>query len=459
MDRRPSSPTLILLLALLIACGLHLHGIDRESLWRDEVDSIRFAAATWEALSQGDSLPGVAQELGRTLIQPGQNGPLYFGALELWLRIAGRSELALRLPSTLAALLSVALCYPLGAHLVDKKTGLIASALMALNPYLAWYAGEGKMYTLITALTLFSTYLLLRAAAGGRRTLWIGYVVAASALFYCHILTPLLLPVHLALLVLLYPRVLRTPAVWLAGAALTLPYLPLLLWQWPLVTRPAETGFAFVPLPQMVARLGEVFSRGIVGWPALLPLALLSAAILAGVALARPRAVWALVWWAAAPVLALYLISTRRPLFTERYLIWTLPAWTLAAGAGLAAVARRGRAARWLALVWTAALLLVGLLGIGRQWATPVRADFRGAAAFVTEHYQSGELILFQIPYLQATFDYYASDLDYPAAEGPFTNRGGPPAEVDDYPAPGDGRTSRASGWSSLRHPCGTRET
>ena len=464
---------------LLLTFGLHLYSIGRESLWRDEVDTLHFAADIWEQLKASGSLTAAADELAGYLVRPGWNGPLYFLAMEPWLQLAGRSELALRFPSVLAGLAAVTLSYALGARLFGRLAGQLTALLMAINPYLAWYAGEGKMYTLVIVLALLSTYLLLRACASGKKSLWPGYVLAVTLLFYTHILTPLLLPVQAILVLLLYPHVLRSPAVWLSAGAITLPYLPLLLWQWPQLAQPAETGFAFVPLPTMAQRLGEVFGRGIIGWPAAIPLGLLLGAMGVGVVgaaqLAPPqsppqaggknrggqpprrrpparvgmrggqpprrrpparvgmRGGLGLVLWAAVPVLELYLISLRRPLFTERYLIWTLPAWLLLAAGGLAALARRGNMSRWLALGWTAGLVTVGLIGVGKQWSTPVRADFRSAAAVVSGRYQAGELIVFQIPYLQATFDYYAPQLDYLAAEGPYTNWGSSPAEVDAY--------------------------
>ena len=306
------------------------------------------------------------------------------------------------------------------------------------------------MYALVTALALLSTSLLLRALAGGGGRHWVGYVVVTTALFYTHILTPLILPVQALMALLLHPRAVRSAGAIVAAGALTLPYLPLVAWQWPQLREPAETGFPFVPLLQMAERQSEVFSRGIIGWPAAVPLALWLGAAAVGLVLAvvatgrsgeadepaggsQLRWVVALLGWAGLPLIALYLISLRRPLFTERYLIWTLPAWWLLIAGGLAGLARQGRAGRWLAAGWTAGLVMVGLVGIGYQWQTPVRADFRTAAAHVAREYRAGELVVFQIPYLQATFDYYAGGLAYEAAEGPYTNTGNRPEETDAY--------------------------
>jgi mannosyltransferase len=427
----------------LIGFGLHLHDIGRESLWRDEVDSLRFAPEIWERLSESGSLPAAGHAIASYLTRPGWNGPLYFVGLELWLRAAGRSELALRFTSVMAALIAVALVYAVGRRILGGRAGVLAAVLAVVNPYLAWYAGEGKMYALVTALALLSTYLLLRALDGRRKLFWLAYALVTTALYYVHVLAPLILPVQVALALLLCPRAARSTGAVLAAGVLTLPYLPLLAWQWPQLRAPADTGYPFVPLLRMAQWQYEAFSRGIVGWPPAVPLGLWLGAAAMGLVLALPtrrrvretnlRVILALVGWAGIPLIGLYLISLRRPLFTERYLIWTLPAWWLLIAAGLMALARRRRLGRWLAAGWMAGLVIVGLLGIARQWRTPVRADFRGAAAYVAAGYKADELVVFQIPYLQATFDYYAADLDYQAAEGPYTNYGNPPEETAGY--------------------------
>ena len=298
------------------------------------------------------------------------------------------------------------------------------------------------MYTLITALALLSTFLLLKACQSGLTRLWLAYLLITSLLFYTHILTPLLLPVQAVLILLLEPRAALSRKSVLSAGLLVLPYLPLLIWQWPHLAERAETGFPFVPLPEMAMRMGEVLSRGVVSWTARLPLALLLGAMGLGLCLAptpsnrrwrRLRAGLGLVIWAGLPIVELYLVSLRRPLFTERYLIWILPALLILAAGGLAGLAQRGKIARLVALGWTAGLVVVGLMGTSHQWGTPVRADFRSAAALLTDHYQPDELIVFQIPYLQATFDYYAPELSYQAAEGPYTNWGNSAEEIATY--------------------------
>jgi len=122
--------------------------------------------------------------------------------------------------------------------------------------------------------------------------------------------------------------------------------------------------------------------------------------------------------WLAVPLVGLYVISLRVPMFVDRYLIWTGPAFYLLAARGLDQIRRRSALLWGLCLV---ALLVISGWGVWQQSATPIKSDFRAAAAYVRQHRQPDELILFHISYVRETFEYY-----YGAA-GP--SQGGVPSD------------------------------
>jgi hypothetical protein len=111
------------------------------------------------------------------------------------------------------------------------------------------------------------------------------------------------------------------------------------------------------------------------------------------------------------PFIGIWLVSTRQPIFTNRYLVWAAPGLYLLAAVGAAVLLRQGRRGAWLAI----GLLLVVLIGDGRallhQVEKPIKPDFRGAAHYLEEHYQPGDLVVFHLSYVQQNFDYY-----YPGA-------------------------------------------
>src|SRR5450756_2931374 len=74
--------TLLLLLGLTgLAFALRVVQLDGQSLWRDEVDALRFAT---------QPLPALLTMFRR----PAENGPLFFLGLRPWLAVAGHSEFA-----------------------------------------------------------------------------------------------------------------------------------------------------------------------------------------------------------------------------------------------------------------------------------------------------------------------------------------------------------------------------
>ena len=410
----PGRAHLLLLAALLLlAFGLQASGLVSQSLWRDEVDAVRFARRPLAALLE-------------TFRTPGQNGPLYYLLLRPWLDLAGRGEFALRFFSTFFGVLALALTARLGRRLFPARPaiGLLAALLAATAPYLVWYGQEGKMYTLVVVLVLLSMERYLAALQRGGWRRWLAYVMCTSLLFYVHLTAVLVVPAQALTFLFLGREVQRERwKGWLASlAALTVPYLPLLAWQWPMLRAGGETGYAFVPLREMVLSLLTSYSLGVVehGAPwALAPFVALLLAVVLGLGSARrSRAV--LLCWLLVPVAGFFLVTLLRPMYTSRYLIFVLPAYLLLLAVGLVAVARQSRL--------LAGGLLVGLLalngwGLWLQARTPLKTDFRAATAYLGERLAPGDLVLFQIPYGRHSFEYYRSQQGAQA-------RGAPPGQV-----------------------------
>jgi len=362
--------------------------------------------------------------------QPGWNGPLYFVLLRGWVALTGRSEFALRYLSLFSGLLAIALAFALSRRLTGAPTAFLCSWLFAVSPYLVWYSQETKMYTLVLALATLAVYALRRAMdAGDRRAVWwVTLVAATSIAMYCHILAALLIPVEMILALAWGVR--RTWKGALASfACLTLPYLPLVRWQLPLVLTPAQTGFTFYTFNQILLILLSGFSTGVSGllpttalWPAG---GLLLIGLIVGAARWCDKA--ALVVWLLLPPLAIFLISLNRPIFTDRYLIWIGPAFYLSVALGAAALWRLWKPIGVLAVV---AVTGIAVTGVYYQAATPIKSDFRDAAHYVQAHLTPGDLVIFQIPYVRYTFDYYYHQ-PYDWADGLFTNYGMSDAEVD----------------------------
>jgi mannosyltransferase len=433
---------------IALAFALRLQSLAFQSLWRDEADAIRFALVP---------LP----DMLKTFSQPGFNGPLYFLLLRGWIDLAGQSEFAIRFPSLLFGVISLALIYSLGTRLFSRPIGLIAATLLAVSGYHVWYSQEAKMYTLIAALALAAIYCLRRGLEDGQARCWSSVVVCTSLAVYAHILAALLIPVEMLLAVAWWPRTARrhrrrlTPAL-ISFAVLSVPYLPLAVWQLPLIFQPGETGFNQYTLGQMLNVLNGAYTRGILNslddtW-AVIVAGLAVALVLLGVLTRlsknnRAPSAAGLAIWLTLPVLAIWFVSLHRPLFTDRYVIWIMPAYYLAIALGLDAVWHaRSAQSLWRGAVRAAAavsgivLIVTSALSINAQATTPYKSDFRSAAKVVAAAIQPGDVLMFQISYIQYTFDYYYQT-PHTSLAGPYTN----------YPGNNDGyQDSEATVFAQL---------
>ncbi len=448
-----------LILLTLLAFGLRAGSLTAQSLWRDEVDALcyahEFPHLLGEALAPeraGDlrtpcacpppPLPtdwtaGTPWQRVVGLLGPmiRQNGPFYYFLLRGWVALAGHTEYALRFFSLLFGVLCVPLTAALGTRLLGRTAATFAAALMTASPYMVWYGQEVKMYTLVPALVLLALYGLRRGMDEGGMW-WAVQVVATTLLFYVHIWGALLIPLQILWLLVEWPRWRPHRRGALVGMALlTLPYLPLALWQMPAVLARRETGFPHHTLGEMALILLNGWSTGILsrGWPwgalACGGLAALGLAL----GLARPvlrRAALFLALWPTAPLLVIWAISLRQPLFTDRYLIWAAPAFYLLIGQGWMVLRKTTKTQRhefkkvyfFVSLCLCGVILLIFALNLHAQATVPIKSDVRAAAAYVESRYRPGDLLLFQIPHIRYTFDYYFGPTDYLWADGLYTN-------------------------------------
>ncbi len=112
--------------------------------------------------------------------------PLYYALAWVWTQATGTGEWGLRSLSALAGALTVPVAYLLGRELRSRRTGLVAAALVAVNPMLLWYSQEARAYALLTLLCAISLLYCLRAlresAGEGRRDLLAWGVFSGLAL-------------------------------------------------------------------------------------------------------------------------------------------------------------------------------------------------------------------------------------------------------------------------------------
>lgn len=162
----------VLGVVLLLFSGLALGNITRWSIWFDEAFSaylMRFNLAELTRFTALDVHP-----------------PLYYWLLKGWTTLFGTSELAFRSMSVVFALVALIGGYMLVRQLFNRHAALWAISIAALSPLLLRYADEARMYTLVAAIVLWASYLLVRLQARSSRWGWALYGILLAAGMYTH---------------------------------------------------------------------------------------------------------------------------------------------------------------------------------------------------------------------------------------------------------------------------------
>jgi mannosyltransferase len=89
--------------------------------------------------------------------------PLYYALAWVWTQLTGTSEWGLRSLSALAGVATIPVAYLIGRELRGRATGLLAAALVAVNPMLIWYSQEARAYALLAFFCALSLLYCVRA--------------------------------------------------------------------------------------------------------------------------------------------------------------------------------------------------------------------------------------------------------------------------------------------------------
>jgi mannosyltransferase len=134
------------------------------------------------------------------------HGPYY---LVMWwyVRIAGFSELATRLPSAVAMAATAAVTAAIGRRLVSPRAGLAAGLIFAALPEISLYAQDARPYAFMTTFGALASYALMRtfAARPERRRRWlVAYAIFMAALGLSQVFALLLILAHAVTVLLRY---------------------------------------------------------------------------------------------------------------------------------------------------------------------------------------------------------------------------------------------------------------
>jgi mannosyltransferase len=380
---------------LAVGTGLRLGLLGRNSLWFDEAFVAFAVQKGWH-----DVLAFLAVH--------DNHPPLYYLLVKAWAGVAGTSEVALRAPSAAFGIISIALSYAIMQRLSGTVPALMTASLVAVSPFEVMAGQDARMYTLLQALTLSATLLLiLPGRAWWWRPVYVGFL---AALIYTHYLGFLVIGAHG---VWTAWRDRRRLVEWMMDVAVAgVLFVPWMTFFFEQITRHHGWGWAPHPLLDvggLFAFGGSLFGLGsflIPGSPlsvaqvaAVLPFVVL--AILGTRGLVLPALVLAV------PIgtMALLPLVARASIY-PRWYSFVFPFYAMLVTNGVLRIAPR----QAIATVLVAAVTACGLPILGRYYLDPSYRlwNYRAAAAYVKARFRPDDQIVFiGDEYSPIPFDYY----------------------------------------------------
>ena len=373
------------LLVGLVGASLALRLGDLDSwLWMDEGISVGVAS---HPLSD---IPGLLRQDG--------SPPLYYLILHGWMALFGASEIATHALSLTVSLAAIPVALWAGWSLFGRRVGWTFAALVAMSPFLAYFATETRMYALLSLLTLVATASFLHGFAFGRRRYLGMFAPALALVLYTHNWGLWLTAGLLVALVPCAKAAVDRRRFWL-DATLTfgavgvayLPWLPTLAYQRAHTGAPWSSRPVLREMVSVVAVvLGDTHERVLV-------VLVLVAAPALWVLLRRRESLrpslLALALIAVVPVAIGWLGAQVSPSWAPRYLAVCVPAMLLLAALGLAHGGTRGKLALALILVfWVQPLGRV--TGLRPPSLLDAKADVKSLAEAVKPGLDTGDLVV-----------------------------------------------------------------
>jgi Dolichyl-phosphate-mannose-protein mannosyltransferase len=143
-----------------------------------------------------------------------------FASIE-WLTsvVLGTNEWAMRVPSIIAALLSIFVFFRLGVEILDRETGVICAAIFLANPQMNFLIPDARPYALAMLMHTAAVFFLFRWLRTKRLREGILWVACGALACHLHQLFLIALPIESGLALWHFRREMRTRRGLSAGVA------------------------------------------------------------------------------------------------------------------------------------------------------------------------------------------------------------------------------------------------
>ena len=400
-----------MLVPTAVAGALVVHDLGSRSLWLDE-------GFTFTAASQH----GVA--LLHAALKDGGNALAYYIGMHYWISVFGSTERALRLPTAIAAIGTIPVCFHILRRLFDHAAAVSGSFCVAVSVSFVWWAQNARAYVVAVFFVCAAMLAFVVAVQSGRRLAWAAYVVLTVIGLYTVVLSVLVVVAQAISLLLRQGQDLQRRALLASAGAITVLALPL-VWvfadhgaapaQWAvapgaLLGKNDRYLFDFlassrsVGVPFKSSIVGDLTLAAVLCW-ALGTWLFLRELVRRG----RTENAWAyglLFAWFVIPPLVTYVVTVAfQPVLSDRYILGSLPPASMIAGVALS------RLRPWPVAV-TAALALIVL----RAWVIMPGygvslENWRQGVTDIAARSQPHDCIAFFVADGYNPFDYYVLHL------------------------------------------------
>jgi 4-amino-4-deoxy-L-arabinose transferase-like glycosyltransferase len=351
----------------------------------------------------------------RILWRREMNMALYYLLLRGWLHL-GDSVAWIRGLSVIFAVAAIPAIFLLGRKMLGARFGLVSALLLSVNAFQVRYAQEARSYSLLVWLVIVSNYFFISGIESGRRRDWNWYIVASSLAIYAHFFAVLVVVAHWVAL-----RLMSQAGVIASGPDIRLQFRRaarlVALWTSPIWIFIATTGagpIAWIPRPglgDIIGLLKKLSGNAETMQLVLYAVCVLGGLVAGGISIRRRRpdslAYVTLACWFFVPLVIVLVVSIARPVFAPRYFMISLPAWIMLAAAGI--TTNRSRLMAGLLTIVVALSCLDGIRAYYKADFDIGRNDVRSATAYILDHAQPHDGVVFYSLSTRFPYDYYAA--------------------------------------------------
>ena len=400
LDKNWAIALILLLISSLLVRSISLL---KSSIWHDEGFSLMLASR-----SPLDIWLGSARDV---------HPPLYYEILHFWTEIFGNSVLSVRSLSLVAGIVVVWLGYQI-AFMISKKrnVALLAGLLLSLNPFLIRYSQEVRMYGILGVFLLIAIIGLIKVSKDSKD--WFGYVlyvIGVSAGLYTHYFTAMVVIAFWIYIVSIYfiknkIMLITNWRWWLANILALLIFLP-----W---------------VPSMIAQFTR--AQGL-GWLSKTSIRTLNDTVWQFITFTDARQILILIYWLVPililglvayvcikdrskekfsrllalftflPLIMAILISFIRPVFHERYFVFSAIGLCLMMALAIYYIFLNNK---YFAISIALIIVLIQLVGIRNVYAQSNHQMSR-VMEFINQNYQTGDKIISGELYVYFDGSYY----------------------------------------------------